>query len=128
MGKIVEIKQGKLEGVIGTYADVFKGVPYARPPVGDLRFHAPEPPEAWEGVYQADTFSAVCLQLGRKEGSFYQKEFYRDPAFMPAQSEDCLYLNIWGPKEGEGSFPVAIWSHGGGFINGFGSEMELDVD
>lgn len=126
MGKIVEVRQGKIQGVDGVHADVFKGIPYARPPVGSLRFHAPRPAEAWEGVYQADTFSAICPQMGQKEGSFYHKEFYYDPEFMPAQSEDCLYLNIWVPKEGEGSFPVAIWFHGGGFMNGFGSELEFD--
>ena len=128
MENIVEIRQGKLQGAEGTYSYIFRGIPYAKPPVGALRFHAPEPPEGWEEIRQADTFSGICPQPGQKEGSFYHKEFYHDPAFMPPQSEDCLYLNIWAPKETpeEGGWPVAVWFHGGGFMNGFGSEMEFD--
>lgn len=130
MDRIVEIKQGKLQGVEGVYADIFRGIPYAKPPVGKLRFCAPVPPEAWEGVYVADTFGKICPQPGQKEGSFYYKEFYSDPAYLPQQSEDCLYLNVWTPKKTEAAerkrFPVAIWFHGGGFMNGFGSEREFD--
>lgn len=131
MSRMVEIRQGKLRGVEGTYADIYRGIPYAKPPVGELRFHAPEPPEPWEGIYAADTFSCICPQLGQESGSFYEKEFYSDPAFMPPQNEDCLYLNIWTPKSEEPRreedlCPVAVWFHGGGFINGFGSEIEFD--
>ena len=131
MSRMVEIRQGKLRGVEGTYADIYRGIPYAKPPVGELRFHAPEPPEPWEGIYAADTFSCICPQLGQEPGSFYEKEFYSDPAFMPPQNEDCLYLNIWTPKSEEPRreedlCPVAVWFHGGGFINGFGSEIEFD--
>lgn len=134
MGNTVEIKQGKLQGTEGKYARIYRGIPYAKPPVGSLRFHAPEPADSWEGIYPADHFRSICPQPGQKEGSFYDKEFYQDPAFLPQQSEDCLYLNVWAPKEqngplekteGEG-FPVAVWFHGGGFMNGFGSEMEFD--
>lgn len=131
MSRMVEIRQGKLRGVEGTYADIYRGIPYAKPPVGELRFHAPEPPEPWEGIYAADTFSCICPQLGQEPGSFYEKEFYSDPAFMPPQNEDCLYLNIWTPKSEEPRreedlCPVAVWFHGGGFIDGFGSEIEFD--
>ena len=128
MGRRIQIRQGKLQGEEGTYADIFRGIPYAKPPVGTLRFCAPEPPEPWEGVFMADTFGNICPQPGQKEGSFYYKEFYSDPDFLPPQSEDCLYLNVWAPKgaHAESRFPVAVWFHGGGFMNGFGSELEFD--
>lgn len=126
MEQIIQVKQGKLQGTPGKFSCIYRGVPYAKPPTGKLRFHAPEPAEAWPGIYQADHFACICPQPGQRKGSFYEKEFYCNPQFMPKQSEDCLYLNLWVPKEGEGPFPVAVWFHGGGFINGFSSEMEFD--
>ena len=75
MSRMVEIRQGKLRGVEGTYADIYRGIPYAKPPVGELRFHAPEPPEPWEGIYAADTFSCICPQLGQEPGAFMRRSF-----------------------------------------------------
>lgn len=123
----VKIKYGKLQGTEGTYAWVYKGVPYARPPVGALRWRAPEPPDAWEGVRKADSFPPMAPQIPQEEGSFYEKEFYHGPEAVPEQSEDCLYLNIWVPKKKDDTpFPVVIWYHGGAYISGFCSEMEFD--
>ena len=76
---------------------VFRGVPYAKPPVGEKRFCPPEEPACWEGVYKADHFGCVCPQTEHEPDSFYGKEFYLDPEFGMKQSEDCLYLNIWTP-------------------------------
>lgn len=120
-------KYGKLRGVAGEHAWVYKGVPYAKPPVEKRRFRAPEKLEPWEGVFAADAFPPMAIQAPQEKGSFYEKEFYQDPAFMPQASEDCLYLNLWVPKEKrEEPFPVAVWYHGGAFIGGFCSEIEFD--
>lgn len=124
---VVETRYGKIQGVTGEHAWIYKGVPYAKPPVGDLRWRAPEKPDAWEGVLNADTFPPMAIQGPQEEGSFYHKEFYNVPEFMPGQSEDCLYLNLWIPKQkDEKPYPVAIWYHGGAFISGFSSELEFD--
>ncbi len=126
MNTIVQTKYGKIEGTKGTDSVIFKGVPYAMPPVGELRWQAAKPLESWEGIYPAVNWPPMAPQSGQEEGSFYHKEFYAVPEYMPEQSEDCLYLNIWAPKAGEGPFPVAIWYHGGGYVSGFCSELEFD--
>ena len=123
----VTVEQGTLEGELKGSCMIFRGVPYAKAPVGDLRFKAPQAPEAWNGVRKALEFGPICPQIEIKDG-FYGKEFYTDPKYpLPAQSEDCLYLNIWAPekKSAEG-YPVAMWIHGGAFDHGFSSEMEFD--
>jgi carboxylesterase type B len=72
------VASGLLAGIAGTDASVrvFKGIPYAAPPVGELRWRPPRPPLAWEGVRPADAFGPICPQLGPPPGSFYQQEFY----------------------------------------------------
>ena len=140
----VKVKQGYLKGVEKDGYTVFMGVPYAAPPVGALRFCAPEECAPWEGVYHADRFGKTCWQEREEEGSFYDVEFYRNADYLTDFDEDCLYLNIWVPgNEGvleksvsakdipAGSFsakklPVALWIHGGAFSHGFGHEMEFD--
>lgn len=121
----VKVKEGILEGTPGEGCTVFRGIPYAQPPVGPLRFRAPQPPQPWEGVRPAHQFSRRAWQM--VQTGFYEKEFFSNPAFMPAMDEDCLYLNIWTPaKSPTDKLPAAFWIHGGAFINGFGSEMEFD--
>ena len=73
------------------------GVPYAVPPVGALRFCAPEECAPWEGVYHADRFGKTCWQEREEKGSFYDVEFYRNADYLTDFDEDCLYLNIWVP-------------------------------
>ena len=90
-------KYGQIHGVQKDGYTVFRGVPYAKPPVGEKRFCPPEKPACWEGVYKADHFGCVCPQTEHEPDSFYGKEFYLDPEFGMNQSEDCLYLNIWTP-------------------------------
>lgn len=126
MSRIVEISLGKMRGVDGQYADIFKGIPFAAPPVGELRWKAPQPQQPWEGVFEADTFGKKSIQEPHEPDSFYAKEFPNPDEYDVPMSEDCLYLNIWTPKEGEGPFPVAVWFHGGAFVGGHGGEMEFD--
>ncbi len=90
---------------------VFKGIPYAAPPVGELRWRAPQPVEPWEGEKEAYAYQFVNMHKRPKKGSFYAKEFA--PYEFP-MSEDCLYLNIWTPAEkADEKLPVAMWFHGG---------------
>lgn len=123
----VKTRYGILSGVQASGYTVFKGVPYAKPPVGELRLRAPQPPESWEGVRQADKFGPCSIQGANNGEDFYGKEFYSDPAYRYESSEDCLYLNIWTPAGSEDEkLPVALWIHGGGYGGGNGGEMEFD--
>lgn len=123
----VKTRQGIVRGVEAEDYTVFKGIPYAKPPIGELRFCPPQPAEAWEGILEANHFSDICWQDKQPEGSFYEKEFYMDSQYMTPMSENCLYLNIWTPaKTADEKLPVALWIHGGAFLHGFGHEMEFD--
>jgi para-nitrobenzyl esterase len=113
----VRVEQGQLSGISGSTPDVrvYKGIPFAAPPVGDLRWRAPKPAADWPGVRKADHFSATCMQTPFPEGSLY----YSEP--QPV-SEDCLYLNIWtAAKSASDKRPVMVWIHGGAFTRGSGS-------
>lgn len=97
---LIETKYGKLEGVDrGDYVE-YRGVPYAKPPVGELRWRAPREPEPWEGVYQAVDFKNKCMQEDHLSPP-YDKDFYSNPDFARPMDEDCLYLHIWVPKKAE---------------------------
>lgn len=93
---------GKLRGEALDGVRIFRGVPFAEPPIGTLRFRPPVPIKPWQGIREATKFSAAAMQSG--------------PATL-ARSEDCLYLNLWAPT-GKGPFPVFVWIHGGGFTGG----------
>lgn len=121
---MVKTKYGQISGVdMGDYIE-YRGIPYAAPPVGDLRWRAPQPPAPFEGVYEAVSFRNKCMQA---EGSSppWDKDFYDDPSFDRPMSEDCLYLHIWTPKEAK-DCPVAFWIHGGAFLGGWATEKEFD--
>jgi len=121
----VKVNEGILEGISGEHCTIFLGVPYAQPPVGSLRFRAPQPPRTWSGVRSAKQFAGRAWQM--VQSGFYLKEFFSNPDYLPEMTEDCLFLNIWTPaKRADEKLPVAFWVHGGAFINGFGSEMEFD--
>jgi para-nitrobenzyl esterase len=110
----VRTDTGLVSGTAGSTDEVrvFKGIPYAAPPLGDLRWHEPRPPSHWEGVRKADEFSAVCTQQQRGPAG----------ATGPAPSEDCLYLNIWtAAKSAAERRPVIVWTYGGAFTGGAGS-------
>ncbi len=118
---------GDITGVFEDGVTRFKGVPYAQPPVGDLRWQAPQPLQAWGGVYAADTYAAISPQYpDQGAGSApYDLDFYWDG--MPDISEDCLYLNITtSSTTGEENMPVFIWFHGGGLRHGWSYENEFD--
>lgn len=127
MRPVIQTVGGTLRGVETEDAYVYKGVPYAAPPVGERRFQPPGPAEPWEGVRECTEFPPMATQRPEDPGSFYGKEFFSYPAFQVPMSEDCLYLNIWTPKEAK-SRPVAIWYHGGAFQSGNGAEAEFDGD
>ena len=91
---------------------VWRGIPYAAPPVGELRWKAPQPAPAWQGVRDGSVWGARCMQSGIMEMTNY------DPSGR--MSEDCLYLNIWRPNK-PGKFPVMFWIHGGGYTGGTGN-------
>ena len=129
---VVRVEGGLVQGVSSASSDitVFRGIPYAAPPVGDLRWKRPQPVVKWKGIRKADTFSNICWQPGNAVGTFYGDEFYWKE--QTVQSEDCLYLNIWTPAKAvghpENSLPVAFWVHGGAYFNGYGHEITMDGD
>ena len=125
---VLTIEGGMIQGVATTTegVTVYKGVPYAAPPVGNLRWREPQPVQPWEGVKIADKFGFAAVQNDQIPGSFYHKEFFADGD--PDRSEDCLFLNIWTPAAGNTNkkLPVAMWIHGGSYNQGFGHEIEFD--
>ena len=112
-----KVAQGALHGAVTGNVASFKGIPFAAPPVGDLRWRPPQPPAAWTGVREAVAFGPVCMQMGRANSGGTQN-----------QSEDCLFANVWTPanfKPGA-KLPVMVWIHGGAFIQGAGSSPVYD--
>ena len=127
MGIKIQTKTGILEGIDKISHWQFLGVPFAQPPIGRLRFRAPEPVKKREGVRKADTFAAMPIQYDGTHMPLYGKEFFNDPKYIREKSEDCLYLNIWcPPKREDHKSAVAIWIHGGAFHHGWASETEID--
>lgn len=128
MQTIVQTQQGAVEGLLSQDGQtvIFKGIPYAQPPVGELRFRRPQAHEPWEGVRPCQEFGNSCPQADLSAEGFYAKEFYDVP--LPALQEDCLYLNIWTPEGAapDSKLPVLFWIHGGAFMHGSGSEKEFD--
>lgn len=113
----VQVQQGLVAGFVED--DIFKffGIPYAAPPVGELRWRPPTTPSEWDGVRECKKFSAVCPQVVGATSPMRQER----------QSEDCLYLNIWTQSlESSARRPVMVWIHGGGNLGGAGSEENCD--
>lgn len=101
---------GRLRGEQSESVSIFRGVPFAEPPIGPLRFRSPAKVKPWTGGREATRFAAAAMQPEEHNIE---------------QSEDCLYLNIWAPK-GKGPFPVYVWVHGGGFTGGYSFEPTYD--
>lgn len=120
----VKIENGEIEGEVresGTR--VFKGIPFAKPPVGPLRFKRPVKPDNWEGVKDCKQFQKIPPQ--KYYPGFYEKEFFAEG--KPDQSEDCLYLNVWAPPlNPDKKYPVMFWIHGGAYEAGYCTEKEFD--
>ncbi len=116
MPVIVETTAGRLQGAREDGLNVFRGIPYAAPPIDDLRFRAPQPHPGWDGIRDATEFGSTSLQEGMDALD----------ALLPSppqpQSEDCLYLNVWTPGLDDPSRPTMLWIHGGAFTLGSGSE------
>jgi para-nitrobenzyl esterase len=120
-GPVVAIDTGKLAGAVEGGVASWKGIPFAAPPVGPLRWRAPQPAAPWDGVRQATEYGHDCMQL----------PFPGDAApLVTAPAEDCLYANVWSPTArsgaarsgaragGKDGLPVLVWIYGGGFVNG----------
>lgn len=107
----VQVTGGAVSGSDNGDVRTFFGVPYAAPPVADLRWRAPQPIQPWTGVKDVRAFSPVCRQTA--------------PWISNPQNEDCLYLNIWAPEKAE-NLPVMVWIHGGGLFGGTGAQSLYD--
>jgi para-nitrobenzyl esterase len=118
----VRTESGLLSGVPGKDPSVavYKGVPFAAPPVNELRWKPPQPPIPWQGVLQADHFGSICPQRRRPNPS-------PGAASEESMSEDCLFLNVWtGAASATEHRPVIVWLFGGGYSGGYGSDPHFD--
>lgn len=124
---VLTIEGGQVQGVPADKAGVYvyRGIPYAAAPLGDLRWKEPQPVTPWQGVLVADKFGHPGYQSVHYPGGYTTEWGYGDEA---PYSEDCLYLNVWTKAPGKtgAKLPVALWIHGGGYREGWGSEPEFD--
>lgn len=115
---LVTTASGKLQGVTEANVDSFKGIPFAMPPVGELRWRPPQPVAPWQGIRDATALQHDCMQLPAPSEAA--------PGGTTSPSEDCLYLNVWRPAGSHHALPVMVWIYGGGFLNGGASPAVYD--
>ena len=114
---VAQTKLGKVQGLVGPQGILsFEGIPYARPPVGELRWKPPQPPEPWSGTLMATEYGPVAPQTVDA----------LEPSSQLEQSEDCLSLNVWTPGIDGKRRPVMVWIHGGGWINGSSADESYE--
>jgi len=116
---LVETRRGAVRGLAERGVAVFRGIPFARPPVGPLRFGPPAPPERWTGARDATRFGPAASQNGALIGPVMSLG-------IGDTREDCLYLNVWTPGADRRRRPVLVWIHGGAFVIGAGSQILYD--
>lgn len=129
MLKIVKVENGLVRGIPAADPRIisFKGVPFAKPPIGDLRWRAPQPAQNWDGIRDCLEFAPISMQSipGMDKTNIYTREWNVDPDIP--MSEDCLYLNIWTPAQSaEEKLSVFVWYFGGALQYGNTAEMEFD--
>ncbi|HKC86612.1 MAG TPA: carboxylesterase/lipase family protein [Blastocatellia bacterium] len=115
----VRVEGGLISGSVVDGVRSYKGIPFAAPPVGELRWKAPQPVAAWEGVRECNDFGPDCPQAPYPQSSLY----YSAPR---KQSEDCLYLNVWTAAKAGEKRPVMVWIHGGALTRGSGATRSYD--
>ncbi|HEU4388948.1 MAG TPA: carboxylesterase family protein, partial [Blastocatellia bacterium] len=116
---VVRVDGGTISGTASDGVRSYKGIPFAAPPVGDLRWKPPQPVVGWEGVRECTVFGPECPQAPYPAGSMY----YTPPQ---KQSEDCLYLNVWTAANAGEKRPVMVWIHGGALTRGSGAHRTYD--
>jgi para-nitrobenzyl esterase len=125
MRGVVNVVEGQLSGIPGDDATItiFKGIPFAAPPIGALRWKPPQPATPWLGVRRADTFGASAMQADQRSyGPWTEEYMFRNQA-----GEDCLYLNVWTPaKNGTERLPVFVYIYGGAYNSGSGEVLLYD--
>lgn len=124
MGKteIIETNTGRLQGYVDEGIHIFKGIPFAEPPIGDLRFKPPVKRRPWEGILDATEYGPFSIQNHGGIIDFFHRIFGQEIL----ESEDCLTLNIWTPAIDRKKRPVMIWLHGGSFIGGGSATVAYD--
>ena len=103
--EVIETKSGKIHGICENSLEIFKGIPYAEPPVGDLRLRPPVAKKPWSDVYDASKYDHCSFQGYSQLEEWFGK--------LQPESEDCLNLNIWTPATDNKKRPVMFWIHGG---------------
>lgn len=125
LDSVVQTQNGPVKGIVNESNNVvtFKGIPYATPPVGDLRWKEPQPVEAWTEVLDASEFCASCMQNKAGSRNPWTEEFMVQNGI----SENCLFLNVWTPAKTENDkLPVFVYIHGGGLTEGSGAIAVYD--
>lgn len=116
---IVQTRDGAVRGTLTDGVMVWRGIPYAAAPLGELRFRPPRPAVRWEGVREATVFGLICPQLPDPMDALFGVE-------APPSGEDCLTLNVWSPGADDARRPVMVWIHGGAFENGSSAALWYD--